>query len=146
MQFRTSGILKKWTFAGTFYFTLSDLLKFQIWRRDDSHFGYYIVNETRAEPKPTGYLNVYEIVLPESPPVFVEAGDVVGVYLPEKGESRYSLAYVAGRGGYRFMEFDDDKGDLVTADCSDDLNCTGRPLVVADVGKHMTLYMIILNF
>ena len=90
MQFRTSGILKKWTFAGTFNFTLSDLLKFQIWRRDDSRFGYYIVNETRAEPKPTGYLNVYEIALPESPPVFVEDGDVVGIYLPEEGESRYT--------------------------------------------------------
>ena len=42
------------------------------------------------------------------------------------------------------MEFDDDKGDLVTADCSDDLNCTGRPLVVANVGKHM--HDIVLEF
>ena len=136
MNFSTlsSGILKKWTFAGTFNFALSDLLKFQIWRRDDSRFGYYIVNETRAEPKPTGYLNVYEIALPESPPVFVEDGDVVGIYLPEEGESRYSLAYVAGRGGYRFMEVNA-TGYLSAADC-----CRGRPLVVADIGNTLSYY------
>ena len=74
---------------------------------------------------------MYEIVLPESPPVFVEAGDVVGVYLPEKGESRYSLAYVAVRGGYTFMEANA-TGYLSAADC-----CRGRPLVIADIGKHM---------
>ena len=111
MTFKTDGILKKWTFAAKVNYVTSstyNMPEFQVWRSDGNGSFYHKVHGISTEPSPTGYLNVYELVLPESSPVIVKEGDVFGMSISggTATESRYSLAFVDDNArGYALMKY-----------------------------------------
>lgn len=95
MSFNTTGVIKKWIFAARYNYSATNSIKFQVWRsrgNDTRSLTYEKIHQSKALPKPTGYLNVYEIVEPRN--ITIKAGDVFGLSIPA-GPVQYSLAFYA---------------------------------------------------
>ena len=100
MTLTSTGLLTKWTFAAKFNHNIdgeaeSSWPELQIWRKSrESGNQYTKISGSSMEPRPTGYLNVFEYDLSEHP-VEVKAGDVLGVYQPGLEDAQYTLGFVA---------------------------------------------------
>ena len=100
MTVATTGTLTKWTFAAKFHHDRGKdgWPELQIWRKSGES-SYNKIAGTRTEPKPTGYLNVYEYDLTKlEQTIEVMAGDVLGVYQSDVQESQFSLQFLAPSG------------------------------------------------
>ena len=98
LTFITSGLLRKWSFVAEKTFSVqTEYPKFQVWRRDGQVFTAVSGTSTPSSaPSLSGYLNVYEYIL--DPPVPVEAGDFVGMEVPERIEAQLRFSMVRGVG------------------------------------------------
>ena len=95
--FITQGNLTKWTFAARFNHSNRQLPELQVWRRlSNNHFTK--IHGVSMEPRQTGYLNVFELDFSETS-VYVQAGDMFGVYQPSENRARYSLAFLQTEDG-----------------------------------------------
>ena len=100
MIITSTGLLTKWTFAAKFNHNVygeaeSSWPELQIWRKPRESVNQYTkISGSSMEPRPTGYLNVFEYDVSEHP-IEVKYGDVLGVYQPGLEDAQYTLGFVA---------------------------------------------------
>ena len=134
MYFTTDGLLHALLFAASIVdLSDSDYPELQIWRRMDETDTYNRVYSTSstAVPALTRYLNVYQYIV--DPPFSIQSGDVLGIYQPQMGPSRFALAYVEERGHINYI-FAGERLESLNLSNTDESPFLS-PLVTVEFGK-----------
>ena len=112
LKFTASGLLTKWIFAAQYTTIFNSLYpQFRVWRKTGSTFT--AVEGTISSsylPSRSTFLNVYEYFL--DPPVPVEAGDFVGMVVPNSKDARLRLSIIRGI-GYDIHTVSGQRGDVI---------------------------------
>ena len=117
MNFTCNGTITHWRAAGRFRNRMDDTINpvLSIWRERSSELGTYDRVDTGIElgrcgdeeqaPSVIGMSNVYECNLTQSERVTVQPGDVIGIELPTRRDTRFRLNFDDNNGGPINYEF-----------------------------------------
>ena len=129
MLLRGSGSMIKFVIAAKFNHTeRSGWPLLQISRRDDDD-GFSVTTMTLLEPRPTGYLNVFEY---DPLSADIQSEDVVHICIPESSGQRYLLAYLTDLTTSKPMVYANVSNENTVANPPSTATASNQPICVND--------------
>ena len=134
ITFTCSGEVVQWIVAGKWDDDEEQYPELQIWRPSEGT-AYMKLNSTSLSPDGREDDDVYEYRA--DPPLPFQPGDVLGVWQPDKDDSKLRVRYYdnAGDSVYYYTEAAGNSGSFDTT-ANGVIMDTGIPLVTVEIGKY----------
>ena len=139
LSFNCSGLLTHWIFTAAGVKNKGNLQapELHVWRNTSSN-RYVLVHSTLVYPTSyTGTNQLYNMSL-LSNPLLVQAGDVLGIFQPEKKKSLFSISYSNSNSGFTttvYLMKSKTHLNTFSTETIEHAN-SGVPLVNAVIGEH----------
>ena len=134
MNITCHGILTKWIIGANWNKSRKFFPQLQIWDKTRGKT-YKLINSTQVEVEEESYSNVYEFDV--CPPIPVQPGYVLGVFLPPEADSKLSLRAEKSREPVNFYVSPSIVVDMIDLNVNNSilLNDTYNPLVSVEIGE-----------
>ena len=141
MLFTCSGFLIKWIIGARWNTSGTLFPELQIWNKTGSNTYKMVHQITIKEITTKSYTNIYNYN--DFPPIPIEPGYILGIYLPEKSQSRLSIISEKNSALNYFVSanIEPSSQNIDVRELSSDNN---RPLVSAEIG--WLLYQSFLSY
>lgn len=132
MKFTCNGYLTKWTVDARWEESAHSFPELQIWRESGDNI-YTLVNSTTLYFDAQQASHMYEYNV--DPPVWLQVGDVYGIFQPRYLESRLRPLYETDRPleNY-FIQTPQYDGSTLAINATSVMTIQERPLVTAEIG------------
>ena len=141
MNITCHGILTKWIIGANWKKSGKLFPQLQIWDKTRGKT-YKLINSTQVDVEEESYSNVYELDV--CPPIPVQPGYVLGVFLPPEADSKLSLRAEISREPVNFYVSTSFVLHVIDLNRNNN-NISSRtynPLVSVEIGKRMKLAFI----